>query len=262
VSDIHSLAGEYVLGSLTESETEEFESHLATCPDCREEVAEMRDIAVQLSDAVATDPPPSLRVAVLDQIAHTAQDPVPARDDASPVEVSGRHLVEGSTASNVVPMQRSLQRRSRTAGLLAAAAVLAAIAMGGWAVHSRSEARDATAQAQTLTSVLAANDVRTVSGDFGSGGDGTVVLSRSQGKALLVAADLPALPSGKVYEAWTIKDTPPVAAGTFSADASQTVVKLPPTAVDADQVAVTVEQAGGSDHPTTDPVFVVKIPRA
>jgi anti-sigma-K factor RskA len=262
VNDIHSQAGEYVLGSLTETETEEFESHLATCPDCREEVAEMRDVAVQLSDAVATDPPPSLRAAVLEQIAHTAQDPQPVRNDRTSSVDTRRHLAEGSKASNVVPMQRSVQRRNRTAGLLAAAAVLAAIAMGGWAAHSRSEARDATAQAQSLTSVLTANDVKTVTGDFGSAGDGTVVLSRSQGKALLVAADLPSLPSGKVYEAWTIKDTPPVPAGTFSDDAAQTVVQLPTTAVDADQVAVTVEPAGGSDHPTTDPVFVVKIPRA
>lgn len=263
MNDLHSLASEYAVGRLSASETSEFETHLATCPDCREEVAEMRDIAVQLSDAVATDPPPSLRAAVLEQIAHTAQDPQPARNDrTSSVDIAERRLAEGSGASNVVPMQRSLQRRNRTAGLLAAAAVLAAIAMGGWAVHSRSEARDATAQAQSLTSVLSANDVKTVTGHFGSAGDGTVVLSRSQGKALLVAADLPSLPSGKVYEAWTIKDTPPVPAGTFSADASQTLVKLPAAAVNANQVAVTVEPAGGSDLPTTDPVFVVKIPRA
>jgi anti-sigma-K factor RskA len=249
VSDLHSLAGEYAVGGLTEEETSQFESHLATCADCRKEVAEMRDIAVQLSEAVATEPPASLRASVLEQIAHTAQ----YRPSASADPAVGR--------SNVVPLQRSVQRRTRITGLLAAAAVLAAIAMGGWAVHSRNDANQAAQEAQRLTDVLSAKDVRTASADFGTRGNGTVVVSQSQRRALLVAADLPALPSGKVYEAWTIRRSP-TPAGTFSAGSAQTVVSLPASAVSADSVAVTVEPAGGSSKPTTNPVFAVKVPRA
>lgn len=251
MNDIHSLASDYAVGGLTEDETQQFEAHLATCHDCRKEVADMRDIAVQLSEAVASAPPPSLRSAVLEQISHTAQQAPAAQD---------RHPTRGADTSNVIPMQRSA-RRNRAAGLLAAAAVVAAVAMGGWAIHSRDDAHQATAQAQQLTQLLAAKDVKTVSGDFGKAGGGTVVVSASQHRALLVAQGLPKLPSGKVYEAWTITGSP-VPAGTFTAGSAQTVVSLPPAAVAAKMVAVTVEPSGGSQKPSTNPVFAVNIPQA
>jgi anti-sigma-K factor RskA len=278
VSDLHSLAGEYALGALSDEETRQFETHLETCPDCREEVAEMREIAVQLSEGVATDPPPTLRASVLQQIAHTAQDstaPGPALVAVPDEQEGGRHFAEGASSAegagtNVVPLQRSAQRRNRLVGMLAAAAVVVAVAMGGWAVQSRNDADQATAQAQqaaqaaqALTAVLTAKDAKTASGSFTAGGNGTVVVSRSQGRALLVAADLPALPSGKVYEAWTFSSSPtPKPAGTFSAGSAPAVVTLPSAAVAASQVAVTVEPSGGSQQPTSNPVFAVKLPRA
>jgi anti-sigma-K factor RskA len=250
VNDIHSLASEYAVGSLTEDETQQFEAHLATCHDCRKEVADMRDIAVQLSEAVASEPPPSLRSSVLERISHTAQHGRPAIADG----------IGTTDTSNVIPMQRNAWR-SRAAGLLAAAAVVAAVTMGGWAIQSRNDAHQATAQAQQLTQLLAAKDVKTVSGDFAKGGGATVVVSASQHRALLVAQGLPALPAGKVYEAWTITGSP-VPAGTFTAGSAQTVLDLPPAAVTAQQVAVTVERSGGSQKPSNDLVFAVKLPQA
>jgi anti-sigma-K factor RskA len=281
VSDMHSPAGEYAVGALSDEETRQFETHLETCPDCREEVAEMRETAVQLSEGVATDPPPTLRASVLQQIAQTAQDsapPRPALVATTDEQELGRHLAEGATSAdgaggNVIPLQRGAQRRNRLVGLLAAAAVVVAVAMGGWAVQSRNDANQATAQAQqatqalnaaqALTQVLAAKDAKTASGSFIAGGNGTVVVSRSEGRALLVAADLPALPSGKVYEAWTFSSSPtPKPAGTFTARSAPAVVSLPAAAVSASQVAVTVEPSGGSQQPTSKPVFAVTLPHA
>jgi anti-sigma-K factor RskA len=278
VNDLHSLAGEYAVGALSDEENRQFETHLETCPDCREEVAEMREIAVQLSEGVATDPPATLRASVLQQIAQTPQDsaaPRPAVAAAPDDQERGRHRDEGASSAagadtNVIPLQRGVQRRNRLIGLLAAAAVVVAVAMGGWAVQSRNDANQATAQAQqaaqaaqTLTQVLTAKDAKTASGSFIAGGNGTVVVSRSQGRALLVAADLPALPSGKVYEAWTFSSSPtPKPAGTFTARSAPAVVKLPAAAVSASQVAVTVEPSGGSQQPTTKPVFAVTLPHA
>jgi anti-sigma-K factor RskA len=278
VNDLHSLAGEYAVGALSDEENRQFEAHLETCPDCREEVAEMREIAVQLSEGVATDPPATLRASVLQQIAQTPQDspaPRPAVAAAPDDQERGRHRDEGASSAagadtNVIPLQRGVQRRNRLIGLLAAAAVVVAVAMGGWAVQSRNDANQATARAQqaaqaaqALTQVLTAKDAKTASGSFIAGGNGTVVVSRSQGRALLVAADLPVLPSGKVYEAWTFSSSPtPKPAGTFTAGAAPAVVTLPPAAVSASQVAVTVEPSGGSQQPTTKPVFAVTLPHA
>jgi hypothetical protein len=219
-----------------------------------------------------------LRASVLQQIAQTPQDspaPRPAVAAAPDDQERGRHRDEGASSAagadtNVIPLQRGVQRRNRLIGLLAAAAVVVAVAMGGWAVQSRNDANQATAQAQqaaqaaqALTQVLTAKDAKTASGSFIAGGNGTVVVSRSQGRALLVAADLPALPSGKVYEAWTFSSSPtPKPAGTFTARSAPAVVKLPAAAVSASQVAVTVEPSGGSKQPTTKPVFAVTLPHA
>ena len=281
MNDIHSFAYEYAVGSLTEADTQAFESHLPTCPDCREEVADMQEIAVQLSEAVATDPPPGLRASVLGQISHTSQDAALQRAHPTSYTSSiGRHLRLGSSSpgtavadtltpgddagaatsgatANVVP----LQRRSLTqwaSGLLAVAAVLAAIVMGGWALSNRNDARDATAQTEQLTQLLSADDVTAATGHFGSNGHGTVVVSASQSRALLVTSNLPELPNGKVYEAWTINISI-VPAGTFTPTGSHAVVSLPSAAVDAAQVAVTVEPEGGSEQPTTRAVFTVDV---
>jgi anti-sigma-K factor RskA len=264
VNDVHALASEYAVGSLPASESSEFESHLATCPDCREEVAEMRDVAVQLSESVATDPPPSLRASVLAQIAQMPQNtraPEPTSlPEPQPQPQLRDDAADNVVASNVIPLQRR-SRATWMTGLVAAAALVAAVALGGWAIHSRNDARDATAMTQQITQLLTAPDVKTASGTFATSGSGTVIVSSSEGRALLVAKDLPALPSGKVYEAWTLKKhTAP--AGTFATGGTQTVLSLPSSAVDASAVAVTVEPAGGSQQPTSEPIFAVKLPKA
>lgn len=272
MTDMPSLAGEYAVGSLTPEETAEYEAHLATCPSCREEVADMRDIAAQLSEAVATDPPASLRESVLAQIARTPQQPAATADLPShgttatggsafgPATAPPTTTSQGSTSSNVIPMQRR-GTAGRATGLMAAAALVAAVAMGGWALSNRNEARDATARAEQLTALLAAGDVRTVSSEFATGGEGTVVVSASRGEVLLVTADLPELSGDEVYQAWTGKESMQPA-GVVADEPATNVVELPDEALDADQIAVTVEPEEGLRAPTTDPVFLVDLPTA
>jgi len=251
MTSLHDNAYLYVLGALSPDETADFEEHQADCPQCRAEVAEMRAMAAELSAAVAVAPPAALRSAVLSAIATTPQSPA---SDAS----TGR----GSTT--VVPLRRSAG--IRLSSLLAAAAVFAALALGGWAWQDRQaahdQARQATQQVAQLTELLSATDVKTVTGrGVASGTSGTVVLSPSRHQAVLVASSLPVLPDGKVYEAWTIR-ADPVPAGTFTPDQAKIMVALPARALAAQSVAVTVEPVGGSAHPTTDAIFTVNIPQS
>ena len=277
-SDLHPQADAYVLNGLTSSETAAFETHLETCAACRAEVAALRQVTAQLSEAVATPPPATLRSAVLAQIATTPQDatatavspPSQNRLGAREPGVQHRHRRTRETGdagrSTVVALRPS--RRSRGGALLAAASVLAALGFGGWALDGRQDAqrdaRDSQAsagaaieQTQQLTSLLASPDVKTVPGSFARGGQGAVVYSQTAGSALLVADQLPALPADKVYEAWTVTKHP-VPAGTFDA-AGNTTVELPDAALDAASIAVTVEPRGGSDKPSGDPIFTVKL---
>jgi anti-sigma-K factor RskA len=69
-----------------------------------------------------------------------------------------------------------------------------------------------------------------------------------------VLVDLPQPASGKTYEAWLIgSDKKPLPAGTFKGGKA-IVVGLDGDAGGSKTVAITVEQDGGSQTPTTAPV--------
>jgi anti-sigma-K factor RskA len=253
--NIHELAEAYAVGALSDSEHAEYSAHLDSCEACRREVAELLDVTAAMAQSVAADPPPGLRSSVLAAIAETPQESAdPGRHAAPDADADGE-------ASNVVPIRRSWT--TRVSSLVAAAAVLAALAFGGLWWQSNQDADDAVAQTNELTTLLSADDVRTVPGASQQDGhSGTIVMSRSEGKALFVASDLPDLPSDQVYEAWTIKDSKPVPAGTFTPDDTSSIVALPAASFDAEMMAITVEPQGGSDAPTTDPVVTFTMPQA
>jgi anti-sigma factor RsiW len=54
---VHTLIGPYALDAVTDTERAAVERHLARCPTCTQEVAELRATAARLADTAATDPP-------------------------------------------------------------------------------------------------------------------------------------------------------------------------------------------------------------
>ncbi|HSS68909.1 MAG TPA: anti-sigma factor [Nocardioidaceae bacterium] len=262
--ELHSQAYLYAVGALEADEALTFQSHLTSCAECQREVSAMNEVTSQLADVVATEPPPALRSAVLAQIAGTAQD-APSTEPAVALPARGRHAgpaaaVEAQHHASVVPLRRPV--RERVSLLVAAAAVLVAVGLGGWALNDRNDARDQASAAQStadaLTAILSAGDAETVSSTTQDGARMAVVRSPSRDVALLLASGLPTLPSDKTYQAWTIdgKGTP-TSAGTFESNGGETAYQLPPAAVKTGTVAVTVEDAGGAKAPTTDPIVAL-----
>jgi anti-sigma-K factor RskA len=242
MTDVHELTALYAVDALTAQEVHEFDIHLADCDACQREVADMRDVTAQLSRAVQADPPPTLRASVLAGISDTAQER-PETTDA------GRHAA-------LLPFRKRVI--AKLPYLVAAAAVLLAVGFGGWAVQSRDDAQQAQDRLAQIVQVFGAKDVHTVSAPVTNGGSATLVVSQVRNRAFFLADGLPALPEGKVYELWTINATP-VPAGTFTADASASLITLPDAAVHAATVALTVEPKGGSDQPTTTPIVALTL---
>ena len=84
------------------------------------------------------------------------------------------------------------------------------------------------------------------------------------GGGVLLAADLPATPEGKVYELWAIAGGKPLPAGVFGVDAGGrgTVRVAPlPGLRTVDVFAVTLEPAGGVPAPTGE-MYLASNPRA
>ena len=78
------------------------------------------------------------------------------------------------------------------------------------------------------------------------------------GRSALVANDLPALPDGKTYELWYMRDGQAIPAGTMNpADSGSTWRVLTGDMAAGDTVGVTVEPRGGSDKPTSPPIVAI-----
>lgn len=243
----HDAAGTYVVGALQTRDLETFEHHLRTCADCRVEVAQLQETAAELGWLAAAPPPPSsLRAAVLSAVPGVAQlPPVPKAD-----RPSGLGDLVAARAAREQGRDR-LARRTRALTLLVAAVSVVALALGG-VVVSLSGRQDAppAASAGTDVGLLAAPDARIVRAAMPDGTTASFVVSRGQNRALFVAHGLPDVGTGRTYQLWTVRGGAAAPDSTLAggADVSQL---FHGSVTEAEQLAVTVEPAGGSAQPTS-----------
>jgi len=136
---------------------------------------------------------------------------------------------------------------------VAAAAVLAT---GGLVWNPLSPDTN-TVQLTATQQVLQAKDAQRFESKVG---EATAKIVRSPGlkKAVMVTADMPAAPEGKVYELWFQRGATMVKAGLVPAGRANTVL-LEGDASSAQGVGITIEPAGGSDTPTLPPVAVISL---
>lgn len=242
---VHALSGAYVVDALDDDERRVFERHLPGCQDCRAEVASLREAAVAMADAVAVEPPASLRSSVLAEIAMVR--PLPPETGQQD---------EHRTLATVLPFR---SRRFRLASMAAAAAVAGAVTVGiAWQPWAGQETTQLTAADQ----VLSAGDAQKVSINFKDGSTASVYRSISQGRAVILTTDMAPPPEGKVYEIWfRTRDGDMVPAGLMPKAADNKVL-LDGNAARATGVGITIEPEGGSKQPTSEPIAMFELDRA
>jgi anti-sigma-K factor RskA len=248
--ELMTAAGAYALGALTGREKTEFEALLAESEQLRAEVTELMDTAVELGLSVApVDPGPGMRAQVLASIDGTPQ--------LAPV------VEERREATRLEPTAAELKARSRwstpLARLAAVAAAIALVVSLGFTVRAGIQAQSDMATASRINEIQAAPDYQRESVEIEGGGTATVVWSVALERAALIVDGLAALPAGSTYELWYIDGGGATAAGTFDVggDGKRSVV-LAGDMDAGDTIGVTVEPAGGSDTPSTDPIIVVE----
>jgi anti-sigma-K factor RskA len=71
------------------------------------------------------------------------------------------------------------------------------------------------------------------------------------------------LPPDKQYQLWLIDAQQPHGSAVFSADqqARQLLITMPDTPDSYQKLGITVEPRGGSQKPTTTPIFLVDVPQ-
>ncbi|HET6623728.1 MAG TPA: anti-sigma factor [Gaiellaceae bacterium] len=230
---IHELTAGYALDALEPEERRAYEAHLEGCEQCREELAAFWQTTEALAVA-ASGPAPSgeLRERILSQ---ARQEP-----------------------QVVVPLA---SRRRRTVPVLAAAAGVAAVvalALGLWAAGLSSDLDDTRAaleRERAAAAVLADPGARSVALQPGAATDGRLVVD-PDGNAVLVVNDLGPAPAGQIYQLWIVPHGGEAASAGLSQGADGVdVIPVEGTVDEGEVVAVTVENAGGVDAPTTDPIL-------
>src|SRR5262249_20119213 len=196
----HELTAAYALDALDAREVKEYEEHLATCEQCRDDLALLSGPASALAFAVESPaPPPELRSRILE--AARAERP------------------------NVVPLR---SRWNTAARIVAVAAAVVAVGIGIWAAtlhrsldHERS-ARDEAIRALNILSDPTARRVALT----GSASSRGALAVKPNGEAAIVVPRLASAPSGRTYEAWVIANGKPARAGTFPGGGNTAVLHL------------------------------------
>jgi anti-sigma factor RsiW len=214
------LLPSYALDALEDGERRDVETHLATCPTCRAEIARLTAATDALAETVApVTPPPAARQRLMARVA------------ADRTRTSAERQVGETT-----PLTRT-ERTGRGAGRaglgtwIAGSVSAAAIAVAAFTSWQAADARRELLAARTelrahldaLAEVSAAGGVTRVSVVQGTnaspGTSGQLVYQPAGRTAVAVVDRLPPLQPGRVYQLWLLRGGTPTPAGTLTVDA-------------------------------------------
>jgi anti-sigma factor RsiW len=215
MDDHRELTAAYALDALDALERERYEAHLATCEECREELAGFW--------------------AVSGALAHAAGGPAPGPALRERIVAEAR-----SERPNVVP----LPPRRRLAPALAAAAAVLALGLGLWGASLSRKLDDANRERAVLGDPNAST--------YTSADGAAKLVVTPSGAAALVVRNLEPAPDDKVYEIWVWENGVPRRAGLFDEPG---IALLTRRVDRGQMVGVTLEVDGGVDAPTGSPLF-------
>ncbi|MFZ7087502.1 anti-sigma factor [Curtobacterium sp. RRHDQ10] len=268
--DLGLMTGSYALDAVTDEERQAIEAALATSDEMRAEADSLRQTALLLAYAAETiEPPADLKASLMAKIATTPQRPAQTArhsDTATetpsvpkPVEhiapVADVAVSTSGTASSTA-RARWFQRPGRV--ILSAAAAVAIITGGTLGVNAlvQPTTPGTSTQASAIGKITAASDFERSTTPVSTGGTATVVWSNKLGKSAVILKGVQAAPAGKTYELWYIGSTITPAGLVDHVDGTTSAV-LEGTKRTGDTVGITIEPAGGSKQPTTEPIAAV-----
>lgn len=193
-----------------------------------------RETLARLDQATAVAPPAELRDKIFAAL--------PAQTPVAPISLSERREQK----------RRTMPRYGWLAA--AAAAVVLAAVPSAIAINQHQRAVTAETQHHELLSVLDGQQVKVVNAQMPQG-QGAMTLLASTAGTVVLGHDLPEVDPQHDYQLWTIAagGTPVPSDLVPHGDWSAQLPALP----EGTTIALTVEPAGGSQAPTTDPVMAL-----
>jgi anti-sigma-K factor RskA len=234
------LKDAYVLGALSAEERATVEAYLALHPERQAEIDDLSGVAGLLALAPPEhEPPADLRRRLMEVVESEATAPEPTRPPAS--SWFGwlgdfRNVALGAAALLVV-------------GLLS------------WNVLLQQDVRDLRGEVEEAGTADQSQEARVIElgGTWAEQGVRAEVTTLEDDRAILVVEDMPSMPENRTGQVWVIHDDKPQPSGLLAPSGDTVAAPITIPLEDADAVAVTVEPAGGSDQPTSDPVLVQEL---
>lgn len=223
------LIAPYVLGAVSPEEQAAIRDHIMSCEECMQEAESlsMAGAALPLLADSAELPP-----GFVDRVVAQVHDARPA----------SRSATAGAAA-------RGYRRWTGFQVVATSGLLVIALILGGFLINQH-------ANLDQRQKVLAALLRHEGDGMVLRGPSGMVakVIPTSNG-SLFVASGLHEPPANHTYQLWLLRNGTPVSAGTFTMKSGLAVLESQLTLDGYDQAAVTVEPAGGSPQPTTQPII-------
>jgi anti-sigma-K factor RskA len=236
----------YALDALHGEDRVRLDAHLAACPTCRLELAQLRgDAALLALSTTGPRPPQRARQRLLDAIAKDEESRVPKIIPTTPRRSWWGVLGWAATAA-VIVFALSLSKEN---------SILKASLSNAQSQSARN-ARELDDLRRVAAPIIApeAQHITLVSTKTPPQPQGKAFYLRNRNSLVFLANNMPPLPPQKAYELWLIPTTgAPIPAGLFKPDAhgSATVVNPPlPAGVAAKAFAITVENDSGATTPT------------
>jgi anti-sigma-K factor RskA len=234
------LKDAYALGALPDDERATVEAYLALNPERQAEIDDMVGIAGLLALAPPEqEPPADLRRRLMQVVESEAVRP---------------RAAESPTSSWF----------GRLGGLrnvaLGAAAVLV-VGLLSWNVLLQGDVQDLRGQVEEARSANEAQQTREIAldGTWAEQGARAEVTALKDDRAILVVEDMPSMPEDRTGQVWVIHDDKPLPSGLLDPSGNMAATAITTPLRGADAIAVTIEPAGGSEEPTSDPVLVQEL---
>jgi anti-sigma-K factor RskA len=244
------LKDAYVLGALPEEERLSFEEYLVAHPERQAEIDDLGAVAGLLAFSPQEQvPSPELRSRIMEMVEAEAQP---------------RRVTRRSLSARIGDY---LSVRSLALG----AAALLVIGLLSWNVLLQGQVEDLQGQvqdaqgqvehlqAQVEDAQAQQSQMIELEGSWADQGATAEVAPMEGNEIVLVARNMPSVPEDRTCQIWVIKGDVPKPSGLFQPDGNGTATLITNSITKADVIAVTVEPAGGSKQPTSDPVLLAEL---